>query len=111
MNPNPQSSTATPSQAASPGRLKPERVQLEIANLPGWNLQPGGRAIVHHHPLSDTGQALAFLADLGALGRAQGRLPEVVLRATGATLRLPMPQAGWIASADYELARALCAPQ
>jgi len=94
-----------------PGRLKPERVQLQLADLPGWNVQPGGRGIIRHYQFPDMGQALAFLDVVGALGRAQGRLPEVALHGGGATVSVPMPQAGWIASADYELARALCEPK
>ncbi|MEA2693022.1 MAG: Pterin 4 alpha carbinolamine dehydratase [Acidobacteriota bacterium] len=90
-----------------PERLKPERVQLRIESLPGWTLRPGGRAIARYYALPDTAQALAFLDTVQALGRSQGRLPQVDLRADGAIVSLPTPRSGWIETGDYELALAL----
>jgi pterin-4a-carbinolamine dehydratase len=88
-------------------RLKPERVQLKIADLPGWRLRPGGRAISRYYALPDTAQALAFLDTLRELGRSKGRLPQVDLKEDGALVSLPTPRSGWIETADYELALAM----
>jgi pterin-4a-carbinolamine dehydratase len=51
------------------GKLKPERVQLELRTMPGWRLVAGGNALARTRKFTQAGAAAkwaAFIADLAA---------------------------------------------
>ncbi|HXO18995.1 MAG TPA: 4a-hydroxytetrahydrobiopterin dehydratase [Thermoanaerobaculia bacterium] len=88
-------------------KLKAERVQLQIEDLPGWSLRPGGRAITRTFDLPEMESALAFLDYLSDLGATRERLPELDLRPGKAVISIKTPGAGWLERADFELALAM----
>jgi pterin-4a-carbinolamine dehydratase len=54
------------------GKLKPERVQLELKTMPGWRLVAGGNALARTRKFTQPGAAAkwaGFIADLTATER------------------------------------------
>lgn len=89
------------------GKLKPERIQLELKSMPGWRLQSSGNALGRTRAFTQPGAAAkwaAFVADLAATERH-----GVVLGISGnrVSLRLQRPRRNGIDMALLDFARQL----
>lgn len=77
----------TPAQAQQ--RLKAERVQLRLKQMPSWRTQPGGRVIDRVRQFPDALTAASYLAFAALLARQSGqRLTASVL---GNTITVTLP--------------------
>jgi pterin-4a-carbinolamine dehydratase len=86
-------------------RLKAERIQLALRDLPGWHVVRG--AIVRTYVAEDARQASRILQHVIEIGTSGGELPGILVDAGRVTFVLPTFQTGWIAEPDLALARAL----
>jgi hypothetical protein len=71
-------------QSQAQQRLKSERVQLRLKRMPGWRMQPGGRAIDRVRQISDPLAAALYLAFAGVLARQSNQPLRVLM--TGSTI-------------------------
>jgi pterin-4a-carbinolamine dehydratase len=88
-------------------RLKAERVQLALRDLPGWSLQRNGFRISRTVAVADPQQAVQLLRQVADLGQAGWEMPDVQLSRGEVTLSLPTVDGSWLAAQHFELAKAL----
>ncbi len=72
-------------------KLKPERVQLELATMPGWELMPEGKAICRTRRFGSKRAAGAFAAYVNALAWDAGQPVRLQLDRSRLTIRLVAP--------------------
>lgn len=72
-------------------KLKPERVQLELASMPGWELMPEGKAICRTRRFGSKRAAGAFAAYVHALAWDAGQPVRLQLDRSRLTIRLVAP--------------------
>jgi pterin-4a-carbinolamine dehydratase len=72
-------------------KLKPERVQLELATMPGWELSPEGKAILRTRRFGSKRAAGAFAAYVSSLAWDAGQPVRLQLDRTRLTIRLVAP--------------------
>jgi len=90
-----------------PARLKAERVQLALVQLPGWALSPDGLALVRIFALDTREAALALACLISEICRARGHEAALLLEGARLTATLSSPAAGGVTEADLEIARQL----
>jgi pterin-4a-carbinolamine dehydratase len=88
-------------------RLKAERVQLVLRDLPDWHFRRGARRLARTYEMADTQQAARLLQSVAELGFAGGDLPEIAVRNGQVTFRLPTLGGSWIEASQFEMAKAL----
>jgi pterin-4a-carbinolamine dehydratase len=88
-------------------RLKAERIQLVLRDLPGWRLQRGVNRIQRTYELSDSHQVSRLLQYVAELGYGGGNMPEIEVRGGEVTFRLPISRTGMIDEPLFDLAKAL----
>jgi pterin-4a-carbinolamine dehydratase len=88
-------------------RLKAERIQIQLRDLPGWNLQRGGTRIARTFEVPDAREAARFLQYVVDLGLNGFPLPDVNLTRGAVTFSLPTVDDGWLETQVFELAQAL----
>lgn len=94
--------------AAGESRLKAERIQIALRDLPGWRLQRGARQIARTYELPNVQQVARMLQYVAELGYAGGSLPEVSLKGNALTFALPtIDGGGYLSEACFELAKSL----
>jgi pterin-4a-carbinolamine dehydratase len=85
--------TGGPAVFQSPGqartRLKSERVQLRLKQLPGWRMQSGGRAIDRMRQFPDPMAAASYLAFAAMLARSTGQVLQAYVN--GSTIIVALP--------------------
>lgn len=86
-------------------RLKAERVQLALAELPGWKLTPDGRVITRTFRFEHHNGSLLFAFLVSGLGREAGHSPAMTIAAEAVVCQLTTPEAGGVTERDLELAR------
>jgi pterin-4a-carbinolamine dehydratase len=86
-------------------KLKAERVQRELAELPGWRLMPNGGGIVRAFRFAGNDSPQRFAALAIALGQEVGHSPWVTVFGQTVVCRLITPQVGGVTARDLELAR------
>ncbi len=93
-------------QEANPGgtRLKAERIQLALRDLPGWTIQRGG--IVRTFELADNREVSRLLQPVAALA-PDGELPELYVRRGRVTFLLPTDDDGYLEEPLFEMAKSL----
>lgn len=96
-------------QSAPPAetRLKAERIQIQLRDLPGWSLQRGGTRIARTFEVPDAREAARFLQYVVDLGVNGFPLPDVSLTRGAVTFSLPTVDDGWLETRVFELAQAL----
>ena len=72
-------------------KLKPERVQLELASMPGWELEPEGKAIFQTRRFSSKRAAGAFAAYVSSRAWDAGQPVRLQLDRSRLTIRLVAP--------------------
>jgi pterin-4a-carbinolamine dehydratase len=87
------------------GRLKAERVQDRVREMPGWKVTRGGAAISRLFYVRSPQAQAHFLAFAGTLAQQAGRELAVTLVAEGLECRLTTPAAGGVTLQDLELAK------
>ena len=87
------------------GKLKPERIQLELRSMPGWRLVSGGNALACKRRFREAGAAARFAASVTDRAAAHGQ--PVILGVTGyqVTLTLRRPSRKGIDMALIDFAR------
>src|SRR5262245_48474134 len=88
-------------------RLKAERIQLALTQLPGWSLSEAGLPIVRAYQLPTAQAALTLLCLIAEVARAQGHDAKQSVEGKRLTVTLTSPEAGGVTEADLELARQL----
>jgi hypothetical protein len=68
-------------------KLKPERVQLELASMPGWELGPEGKAILRTRRFGSKRAAGALAWDAGQPVRLQLDRSRLTIRLTAPSAR------------------------
>jgi 4a-hydroxytetrahydrobiopterin dehydratase len=86
-------------------RLKAERIQLALLQLPGWLLAAEGLEISRPYVLPTREAAVALLCLLIELSRAQGHEAKLLLYGKRLTVTLTSPESGGVTEADLDLAR------
>jgi len=86
-------------------RLKAERVQFELAEMPGWSLTPDGRAICHTFRFEGYSGSLLFTYLASALGLEVAHLPAMTISGETVVCHLTSHEAGGVTELDLELAR------
>jgi len=95
------------SAAVGESRLKAERIQIALRDLPGWRLQRGARQIARTFEISDAremARVLQYVADMGHSGR---QMPDVNVQRGAVTFTLPTVAGGWLETDVFELAKNL----
>jgi pterin-4a-carbinolamine dehydratase len=77
----------TPAQAQQ--RLKAERVQLRLKQMPGWKVQPGGKVIDRVRQFPDALTAASYLAFAALLARQSGQRLWASVHGSTITVALP----------------------
>ena len=85
-------------------RLKAERIQLALRDLPGWTLQRGG--ITRTFELADKREVSRLLQLIAELGD-DGEMPELHIRRDQVTFVLPTVDDGALEKPLFELAQSL----
>ena len=85
-------------------RLKAERVQLYLAELPGWKLAEDGGAILRVFRFSGSGSPLLFAALVGVLAGEAGQQPVVTVTGETVICQLTTPEVGGVTLRDVALA-------
>ncbi len=104
---------------SGPQELKPERIQdrsmpvtpelLRESEIGDWQVDSTPNAIYRHFPQPSFSASVGFLTEAAAEVEKYGRVPFVMVDATGVTVRLGnAPQSG-VTEADLDLAAALIA--
>lgn len=89
-------------------RLKAERIQIALRDLPGWRLQRGARQIARTFELPDAHQVARLLRYVADLGDSGGTMPDVTVRGGEVTFALPTVASGvYLMEPAFELAKAL----
>lgn len=88
-------------------RLKAERIQLALRDLPGWFLQRNAFRISRTVPVADVQQAVQLLRQVADLGQAGWEMPDLQLTRGEVTLSLPTVDGSWLEAQHFELAKAL----
>lgn len=92
----------------TPGsKIKPERVQPRLAEVPGWTLAPGGGAITRTYQLPSFRAAIAFVGYVAELAEAADHHPDIDVRYRRVSLALATHSAGGLTDKDFDLARAI----
>jgi pterin-4a-carbinolamine dehydratase len=88
-------------------RLKAERIQIALKDLPGWQLFKGARFIARTFDLGSVAATTRFLQYVADVGAASDVLPDLAVHA-GSTvvLALPVLGGGWLETKYFELAQA-----
>lgn len=73
-------------------KLKPERVQEELRTMPGWVMQPNGKAIQRTYQLSSDRAAAHFATYLSAHAGDLGQPANFMLAGRTLTVKLFAPQ-------------------
>lgn len=89
------------------GKLKPERVQLELQTMPGWRLTADGNALVRTRKFGQPGAAARFAASVADRAAAQGQPAILGVTAYQVTLTLQRPSRKGIDMALINFARQL----
>ena len=104
-----------------PKNLKPERIQAPSititpehlrkasAKIGDWTVDPTPNAIWRHFPQPSFTASAAFLTQVAEQVEKHGRVPYVVIDATGVTVRLGNPPQTGVTETDLELAADLVA--
>ncbi len=92
---------------AAPSRLKAERIQLALRDLPGWRLQRGVNRIQRTYEMPDAQQVARLLQYVAELGYGGGTMPEIDVRGGEVTFRLAISSTGLIDEPLFDLAKAL----
>ncbi len=87
-------------------RLKAERIQLALRDLPGWRLQRNANQIERGYDLADAQQATRLFQAISDLSYDSG-LVEVGVRGREVIVRLPISRTGLIEEPLFNLAVAL----
>jgi 4a-hydroxytetrahydrobiopterin dehydratase len=90
-----------------PERLKAERVQLALADLPDWKLSGDGGAIVRSFRFSGALAAVLLAALLATLASEAGGYLELAIAQHAVVCSLTTPQTGGVTEEDLELARTI----
>lgn len=85
-------------------RLKAERVQLYLTELPGWKLAEDGGAILRVFRFSGSGSPLLFAALVGVLAGETGQQPVVTVTGETVICQLTTPEVGGVTLRDVALA-------
>ena len=94
--------------ASGESRLKAERIQLALRDLPGWHLHRNARQIARAVEAADAREVARLLRFVADLGQAGGHLPDVTVRGGVVTFALPTEGGGaYVTKACFELAQAL----
>lgn len=84
-------------------KLKAERVELKIKQMPEWQLQRNGSMLSRRLRFATPGAALAFAGLVTSLADRAGRQPRIVL--SGSEVHLSLTTSGGLTRADLALAR------
>lgn len=86
-------------------RLKAERIQLALHQLPGWILGAEAQAICRPYELPTREAAVILSCLIAELARAQGHEAKLLLFGRHLTVTLTSPESGGVTEADLDLAR------
>lgn len=84
-------------------RLKAERVELQLAQMPGWRVQQGGATLARRFRFPSPGAALAFAGLVTSLAERFEREPRILLK--GNELCLSLTSGGGLTREDLAFAR------
>ncbi|MEP7012835.1 MAG: 4a-hydroxytetrahydrobiopterin dehydratase [Acidobacteriota bacterium] len=106
------SSTEAPSKSAPQisealglHRLKAERIQLALLELPGWVLGAEAESITRFYALPTEEAAVILLCLIAELSRAQGHEAKLLIFGRHLTVTLSSPESRGVTEADLDLAR------
>ena len=94
-----------PPPAASVDKLKAERVELLLAQIPGWKLSFDQKALTRSFQFPTTEKAFAFVNLVASLAFRRNQYPEVRFQRETVTLSLSNPKVGGLTLLDFALAR------
>ncbi len=86
-------------------RLKAERIQLALLQLPGWSLTKDAHSIQRAFQLRTRAGALALTCLIVEISRAQGHEASLQLAGAKLVVTLTSAEIGGVTEADLELAR------
>ncbi len=85
--------------------LKPERIQLELLDLPDWHqIAPGSTTIEWRQPFSSFNRIIEILVDVALFAERFGRTPDISTQGHELTVRLGM---NGLTKADLAFAKAI----
>jgi pterin-4a-carbinolamine dehydratase len=88
-------------------RLKAERIQLALRDLPGWRLARNARVISRTVEVASLEEAARLLLSVAELAFAGWSLPLLQVSAGRVTFTLPTVSGSWLEEHHFELAKAL----
>ena len=98
-------------EAMTPGqvqqRLKAERVQLRLKQMPSWRVQPGGKVIDRVRQFPDALTAASYLAFAALLARQSGQRLWASVQGNTITVSLPGRAKGGLTEETLNLAEQL----
>lgn len=86
-------------------KLKAERIQVALSELPGWSLSPDQTALVRGDRLPSDEAVEIYFCFVRAIGRAVGQQPQITVDGRTVEVRLSTPEAGGVTAADLVVAR------
>ncbi len=89
------------------GKLKPERVQLELRSMPGWRLVAGGNGLARVRKFTQAGAAAQWAGHIADLAAAEGHVVTLGVTPYQVTLLLQRPRRDGIDMPLLDFARQL----
>lgn len=91
--------------------LSQEEIQSLLAQVPGWELDPDGKAIERRFTFKNFKQALALVGNVAAIAEAEGHHPDIALGWGYAGFRLWTHSIGGLHENDFIMASKINALQ
>lgn len=88
-------------------KLKAERIQLLLRDLPGWMVVRGGTAIARSYTLPSHRAAISFALFVNELAADHGHTADVDLRPNRVNVTLVNRLARGLTQAEFDLAKAI----
>ncbi len=88
-------------------RLKAERIQAGLQQLPGWQLVGDGAGIARLFAVPSVRAGALFASLVAEVAGTGGQGLEITLRGNAVTVTLSTPQAGGITQRDFDVASRL----
>lgn len=89
--------------------MKPERIQMGLLQLPGWQHDERSEALVRHYQFPSSRAAGSYALYLSEMGEAHGFYPRIEIQHDTVTLVVPGGEDG-LTDDHFEHARRLTLP-
>lgn len=85
--------------------MKPERIGINLEEVPGWTTESTNEAIVKTYHLFDPDDAMRFVGEVVAVTVVSKHYPTITIYRNQVKLRLTSPEADGLTQLDFVLAK------